>query len=48
MMTDVQGLGYEQVAGALSLPLGTVKSRLKRGRDALRAALFRRSRKEEP
>jgi RNA polymerase sigma-70 factor (ECF subfamily) len=48
MMTDVQGLGYEQVAGALSLPLGTVKSRLKRGRDALRAALFRRRRKEEP
>jgi RNA polymerase sigma-70 factor (ECF subfamily) len=48
VMADVQGLGYEQVAGALSLPLGTVKSRLKRGRDALREALFRRTRKEKP
>src|SRR5205823_765930 len=48
VMADVQGLGYEQVAGALELPIGTVKSRLKRGRDALRAALFRRSKREAP
>lgn len=38
-MADVQGLAYEEIAVALSLPLGTVKSRLKRGRDALRVVL---------
>jgi RNA polymerase sigma-70 factor, ECF subfamily len=38
-MADVQGLAYEEIAVALSLPLGTVKSRLKRGRDALRLVL---------
>jgi RNA polymerase sigma-70 factor (ECF subfamily) len=41
MMADVQGLGYDEIASALDLPMGTVKSRLKRGRDALRALLFR-------
>jgi RNA polymerase sigma-70 factor (ECF subfamily) len=46
-MADVQGLGYEEIAAALSLPIGTVKSRLKRGRDALRQVLHQ-SRKEEP
>jgi RNA polymerase sigma-70 factor (ECF subfamily) len=47
-MSDVQGLGYDQIAEALSLPIGTVKSRLNRGRDALRAALFRRRKEESP
>ena len=46
-MSDVQGLGYDQIALALDVPLGTVKSRLKRGRDALRLAVFRRRGKEE-
>jgi RNA polymerase sigma-70 factor, ECF subfamily len=46
-MADVQGLGYDEIAVALSVPLGTVKSRLKRGRDALKLALFRQ-REEEP
>jgi RNA polymerase sigma-70 factor (ECF subfamily) len=40
MLVDVQGMGYEEAAAALELPVGTVKSRLKRGRDALRAVLF--------
>lgn len=47
MLADVHGFGYGEVARALGLPLGTVKSRLKRGRDALREVLFRR-REGEP
>jgi RNA polymerase sigma-70 factor (ECF subfamily) len=46
-MADVQGLGYEEIATALGVPLGTVKSRLKRGRDALRLALFRQREEEQ-
>jgi RNA polymerase sigma-70 factor (ECF subfamily) len=47
-LADVQGLGYEEIAGALGVPVGTVKSRLKRGRDALKDALFRQRGQEEP
>ena len=47
-LSDVQGLGYEEIAGALNVPVGTVKSRLKRGRDALKDALFRQRQQEEP
>jgi RNA polymerase sigma-70 factor (ECF subfamily) len=47
-LADVQGLGYEEIAGALGVPVGTVKSRLKRGRDALKDVLFRQRGKEEP
>ncbi len=39
IMHDVQGLAYEEIAEALGLPLGTVKSRLHRGRVALARAL---------
>jgi RNA polymerase sigma-70 factor (ECF subfamily) len=48
VMADVQSLGYDEIASALSLPIGTVKSRLKRGRDALRQALYRQHREDEP
>ena len=47
-LADVQGLGYEEIAGALGVPVGTVKSRLKRGRDALKDALFRQRAEEKP
>ena len=36
ILRDVQGLAYEEVAGATRSSLGTVKSRLSRGRAALR------------
>lgn len=38
----VEGLKIEEVAGVLGLPQGTVKTRLMRGREALRRALVSR------
>jgi RNA polymerase sigma-70 factor (ECF subfamily) len=39
ILFDVQGIPYEEIAAALQIPLGTVKSRLHRGRAALGLAL---------
>jgi len=39
VLADMQGLSYEEVAVIIEAPLGTVKSRLNRGREALRAVL---------
>jgi len=39
LLREVEGLSCEQVAGALRVPEGTVKSRLARARDALRREL---------
>jgi RNA polymerase sigma-70 factor (ECF subfamily) len=39
----IEGMLVAEVARTLGLPQGTVKSRLKRGRDALRRILLRRS-----
>jgi RNA polymerase sigma-70 factor (ECF subfamily) len=41
VMCDVQGLTYEEIAGATGWPLGTVRSRIHRGRKMLRRALTR-------
>ena len=39
MLSDVQGLTYAEISDALDLPIGTVKSRLFRGRRLLQTAL---------
>lgn len=39
VLRDVQGLDYEEIAGILGVPRGTVKSRLHRGRMELRERL---------
>jgi RNA polymerase sigma-70 factor (ECF subfamily) len=39
LLREVEGLSCEEIGQALSLPVGTVKSRLARGREALRQRL---------
>jgi RNA polymerase sigma-70 factor (ECF subfamily) len=41
VLRDIEDLTYEEIAQVLQLPLGTVKSRILRGRDALRKELGR-------
>jgi RNA polymerase sigma-70 factor (ECF subfamily) len=42
ILCDLQGLPYEEVAGILQIPLGTVKSRINRGRLELARRLLGR------
>jgi RNA polymerase sigma-70 factor, ECF subfamily len=39
LLRDIEGLAYEEIAEVLQVSLGTVKSRLTRGRDCLRKRL---------
>jgi RNA polymerase sigma-70 factor (ECF subfamily) len=39
-LSDVEGLSYEEIAKVLEVPVGTVKSRLFRGRRLLQAKLY--------
>jgi RNA polymerase sigma-70 factor (ECF subfamily) len=39
VLCDVAGLGYDEIARAIGVPIGTVRSRIHRGRRLLRTAL---------
>ena len=40
VLADIQGLPYQEIAEQLEIPVGTVRSRLSRGRERVRRALF--------
>jgi RNA polymerase sigma-70 factor (ECF subfamily) len=48
VLCDIEGLSYEEVAATLGIKLGTVRSRIHRGRSQLREALAHRRRPERP
>lgn len=44
ILVDLQGFSYPEAAETLAVPIGTVRSRLKRGRSALQRALWEQAR----
>jgi RNA polymerase sigma-70 factor (ECF subfamily) len=44
VLYDLQGLSYQEVADSLEVPIGTVRSRLSRGRKILQKSLWRHAR----
>ena len=43
ILREIEGLSYQEIAGTLSIPVNTVRSRLKRARQALLVEAERRS-----
>lgn len=43
VLRDIQGLSYEDISGALGVNVGTIKSRISRGRERLREKIQGRS-----
>lgn len=45
LLCDVEGFTYEEIANMLDVPIGTIRSRLHRGRNLLKSQLFDYARK---
>jgi len=48
VLREIEALSYREIAAVTGAPIGTVMSRLSRGRDELRKALLRHMEKDEP
>ncbi len=46
VLSDIEGMSYQEIADAVNVPIGTVRSRLARGRAMLRRMLESYARKE--